>query len=48
MSFALRADLKERLARFRDEEFDLDDVRAVLAKWQRVLDWITLAPALEE
>ena len=30
-----------------DEEFGLADVRAWMARWQKVLAWIDLAPALE-
>lgn len=27
------------------EEYTLDDVREMMAAWQRVLDWVALAPA---
>jgi hypothetical protein len=30
-----------------DAEFSVEDVRAHLAAWTRVLDWISLAPELE-
>lgn len=30
------------------EDYRVDDVRELLATWQRVLDWIDAAPTVEE
>ena len=31
-----------------DEQYSLDDVRQLVASWQRVLTWIDAAPVVEE